>query len=507
MTVAAGTIEASLTPTSPRRTWARSRFVLPTLLLLGLALRLVALSIPSIHHPDEIFQYLEPAHRLVFGRGVVTWEWRYGMRNWFIPLPVAGLMQFATWIAPQTDLYLLLPKFAMTVVSLITVTTGWHLGARLSSRHAVIGAFVGATWWEFVYFAPHVLSETVSVAFILPAALLLTDRSCWTPRRLAAAGALLALAGVARFQYLPAIATLALCCCAPRLKECWRPLVLGAILALVPAALMDAAMGQVPFAWLFTNIRLNLVANRAAYYGVGGPADYLVDLLVAWHLWIAPIVVLAWFGARRHPALACTALVNIAFHMAIAHKEYRFILLSSTLLILLAAIGSGEVIDWIQRSRDAGTARRISGIVIAGWLLASASLAGAAAQRGDWTRSHADLQFYARLHHDPALCGFAIYRRSLAQSGGYTYLHRPVAIQYFRSSFPALPRAAAEKASLYNTVIVSARDARYLPPTFRPLECKGESDDRVCLYRRPGPCAVDPASPYEINAVLRHFDQ
>ena len=38
---------------------------------------LQALFTSTFFQPDEFFQALEPAHRLVFGYGHLTWEWRY----------------------------------------------------------------------------------------------------------------------------------------------------------------------------------------------------------------------------------------------------------------------------------------------------------------------------------------------------------------------------------------------------------------------------------------------
>ena len=52
------------------------------ILLLAFALRLgLAVLVPSIARPDEVFQNLEPAHRLLTGWGVVTWEWQDGIRS------------------------------------------------------------------------------------------------------------------------------------------------------------------------------------------------------------------------------------------------------------------------------------------------------------------------------------------------------------------------------------------------------------------------------------------
>ena len=50
--------------------------LLPLVLALAFAVRAaVALAGDFVLHPDEIMQYLEPAHRLAFGNGVMYWEY------------------------------------------------------------------------------------------------------------------------------------------------------------------------------------------------------------------------------------------------------------------------------------------------------------------------------------------------------------------------------------------------------------------------------------------------
>src|SRR4051812_12748598 len=52
----------------------------------GAALRIwLAWHDDGIYWPDEIYQSLEPAHRLVFGYGIVAWEFVEGARNWALP--------------------------------------------------------------------------------------------------------------------------------------------------------------------------------------------------------------------------------------------------------------------------------------------------------------------------------------------------------------------------------------------------------------------------------------
>jgi phosphatidylinositol glycan class B len=54
-------------PTSPSQS---------KLLAAAVAVRSLSLLSQTFFQPDEFYQALEPAHRLVFGYGVLTWEWR-----------------------------------------------------------------------------------------------------------------------------------------------------------------------------------------------------------------------------------------------------------------------------------------------------------------------------------------------------------------------------------------------------------------------------------------------
>ena len=64
---------------------------LPLVLASAFAIRAaVALAGDFVLHPDEIMQYLEPAHRLAFGNGVTSWEHFYGARSWLIPGAIAA---------------------------------------------------------------------------------------------------------------------------------------------------------------------------------------------------------------------------------------------------------------------------------------------------------------------------------------------------------------------------------------------------------------------------------
>ena len=61
---------------------------------------LLALCTFSASHPDELWQFHEPAHVTVFQRGYLTWDWKARIRSYIFPLPLI----LAFWIAKGAGL-------------------------------------------------------------------------------------------------------------------------------------------------------------------------------------------------------------------------------------------------------------------------------------------------------------------------------------------------------------------------------------------------------------------
>ncbi|MCY7338339.1 MAG: hypothetical protein LH465_00025, partial [Sphingomonas bacterium] len=346
-----------------------------SIVAVGIALRITAFDAYSAHHPDEIIQYLEQAHRRVFGYGIVPWEFRYMMRSWLIPLAVTGPMQLGEWLQPGGTLYLILPRALVAALNFSPVIAAWFLGARISRRHAIVAMAVTAVWVESVMFSVQTLSESMAVASFMPAAALLRPEA--RMRSIVAAGFLMALAGLLRFQYAPAIAVYALFA-AGRDARLWKGLVIGGLPVLIGGAAIDLAMGLVPYQWVWTNLRLNVAEARMLEHGGLSIWTYVHE---AWrHLkFAAPLILIgSLFAGRAYRPLLIAAAFNIAFHQLIGHREYRYLWLSLQILLVLAAIGSvnlaGMAIARRRLARPSATA------VTAGLLLlcGGASLALAA---------------------------------------------------------------------------------------------------------------------------------
>ena len=165
----------------------------------------VALSGDFVMHPDEIMQYLEPAHRLVFGNGVTYWEYFYGVRSWLVPGLVAAILKLFDAVGlGQPAWYVGGVELVFCAISLL-IPAGmyffarWHFGEATARVALVMGAF----WYELVGFAHKPMTEFVATALLM-SLLALTVRP--VPDRLrvlVTVAALAVLAAAIRVQYAP----------------------------------------------------------------------------------------------------------------------------------------------------------------------------------------------------------------------------------------------------------------------------------------------------------------
>src|SRR4051812_47329469 len=151
MTSRAAVLPTAIVPVVRTETFAARYGVLCALLLLAMAVRLPLAFWPNISHNDEIYQYLEPAWRLLGHQGVVTWEWRDGIRSWFLPTLFAGPVALGDWLAPGGWGAFVVPRLAVGLASLSIVVTAWHFGERISRSHAIVGGFAAGAWSGLVF--------------------------------------------------------------------------------------------------------------------------------------------------------------------------------------------------------------------------------------------------------------------------------------------------------------------------------------------------------------------
>src|SRR5579862_8021628 len=199
----------------------QSRFRSPAMLLLaclivGFMIReIVALYYPSLEWGDEIFNSLEPAHRLAYGYGIVVWEWREGVRSWVFPAFLAGVMRITDRLGLGSAGYL---RSIATILSLLSLTTVWfaYAWAKRASgtTAAALAAATCALWYDLIYFAPKAFNEVIATTFLLPGLYLVVyPNNERQQRSLFMAGFLLGMAAAVRMELAPTVMFMAVYGC------------------------------------------------------------------------------------------------------------------------------------------------------------------------------------------------------------------------------------------------------------------------------------------------------
>jgi hypothetical protein len=470
------------------------------ILVLAIALRLWLYDPWGQYHADEFNQYLEQGHRLAEGYGRLTWELRLGLRNGLIPQFLALPMKLGAVIAPGSMLPIHLARLSFMALCLASLAGAWGLG-RAHSRVAGLAALlVVAVWYDSAFFGVTLLSESAATAILLcGAALLLVERA--GARTMALAGFLLALGALVRAQYAPFVVVLALLSLWHD-RRIWRPLAIGAALALALGAISDLANHQVPFSWALRTVTVNLGEGAAARFGTEGPLYYPKQVLAAFGPAAALIALASLFAGRRYWPLIAANLANLAVHSAIAHKEYRFIWLSLLLTLVLAAISSVRAIEWAGTRRKLGRIRLATGFgaVLAGWL-ALALLAA----RGAEARLPRPGEMYPQAVHEvaarPQICGVA-YPEQWQNQVITAFLGRNVPLYVIPAEIGGglspLPDELARSAN----AVLDGSDVLLSNPGYTSVACHERNGERACLLVREGGCEPALGKAYEMQAWM-----
>jgi hypothetical protein len=398
----------------------RRRDLLGLLTLAACVQLACALCFPGPLHPDEVHQYLEPAHRYVWGYGTRMHEWHRGMRNIVGPSLVAAVFTLARGLGLERPWqYLTLVRAALGALSLAGLVAGYDLVRAVADRRAArvaVGAL--AVYLPVADLASRSLGENLSVTALLFALRARALGGPWAPWRV---GLWLGLAFTLRYPaglyLLWVLMAYALVRDAPGGAR-----VLGGFLgvAALLGALDQAAWGA-PWGSLVAYVRYNLVEGRAALDYGARPWWWYAPVTLA----LAPLGLLLAPGRAllRRPSLPTGVGLGYLLAMsAMAHKELRFVLPALAPLTLGAACAGAP---W--------TTRR------ARWAVALTALQGAL------------VGVYYRVtdrHHGPETLAVmeAAARPEVAALGvltgfhpGYAIVHRPLPMVY-------APRAAALEA-------------------------------------------------------------
>ena len=464
-----------------------ARLLLLIFLLVGIFLRVgAAIRFPNLNHEDEIFQTLEPAHRLAYGYGVVTWEWRQGIRSWVFPAFLAGVMRTTDWMGPGSRGYRYGIAVLLSLISLTAVWFGFAWAKRAGGMEAaIIAAGACATWYEMVYFAPKAFTEVVATHALLPGLYLgVYGEALQEKKRMFLAGIFCGLAMSLRIQLAPAVAFAALWFCRPNWRRRFLPVAAGLLLPIVGFGLVDKLTWSYPFQSFFLYFWVNVVQGRAREFGVLPWYSYLLILSA----YVGPMTFLAVIGLRRSPFLGWVALIILLTHSVLAHKEVRFLYPLVPIELTLAALGVVEVAPALNVGRKSPLTSRAIAVGGLSFCVLSSCLF---IPHLDWSRNFGGFAAVDQLSQDSTLCGVGLYRLGWGYSGGYTYLHKNVPmIELSQVS------ELEEEWPSFNAVVSRGS----LPGSQGGFELEA-CWNNVCLYHRPGAC-TPPQKDKELNRML-----
>lgn len=486
---------------SARKAIANKWFVLLAIIALGFRV-IWAIVHPNVFYPDEIFETLEPAHRLAFGYGIQSWEWLEAVRSWVLPGFLAGIMRMTAFTGPGSVGYTRSIIFILSLLSISTVWFAFAWSRRASSNLAgVIAAVACSFHMTLVYFAPKAFYEVFATNLLLPGLYLGVFAERPHQRyRLFFAAMLCGFAACLRLQLLPAVLCALVYFCYPRWRERLPSILTGFVVPVTLFGIVDAVTWSYPWESFVNYFQTNVFGYGKESFDTSPWYWYLKVLVFL----LGPAIVFLWKGSRNSPFLAAFSVVVLASHSVIGHKEPRFIYPIIPLLLTLASIGAVELVTKGEPLERLNSFRKIGLVACAALISLSPVLILLSPAlmnkthihpRLVWFESNGSLPAYEKLSQDPSLCGVGLYEVRSYFTGGYSRLHQNVPIFSITQSSQLPQYSPAANA------LLAPDTASGISQAYHEVQCW----EGTCLYKREGGCVVDASDETEQEHLLREF--
>ncbi|WP_257448509.1 glycosyltransferase family 39 protein [Archangium lipolyticum] len=369
-------------------------------------------------HPDEVFQFLEPAHGLAFGYRVVAWEWVDGLRNQAVPGVLGGLLALCGAVGLEHPWAL--AAVVWCACAGVQALGTWALFRLVEERDgreaALLAAGIHVTWGGFLIYAARPIGDVLSAVPLL-GALLWTqrarDRDGW--REGLWSGVLLGMAFVIRYPSAVFGVPLAASLLGARR---WRSLAgfsVGVGAVLLGLGVLDWLTWGSPWHSAWRYFQFNISSGSSASQFGQRPWWWYAPILAG----MAPLLLVWHFGrglARRDVVVGAFAFYLVVVS-ALGHKEARFLV---PLLPLFVAIAAGPASGDLARLSGR---RRVLGLLVGLYVLSSVAAATVLFPVG--LRAGV-LDATVSAGRDPSLTGLVIAGPPEWNTGGRFYLHRDV---------------------------------------------------------------------------------
>ncbi|CAJ0577511.1 unnamed protein product, partial [Mesorhabditis spiculigera] len=306
--------------------------------------------------PDEYFQSTEVAHHWLFGTGHLTWEWDVGLRSALHPLLCGvALLPAKIFNFLTPSMIFNLPRilhafiFALGDLSFLNLAERLHIN-HASARYAF--AMYLSNWFIF-YCSPRTLANSLETALLLcalrwyPFPGIHPPKVTW-PYMLLGALSIMIRPTAAVFWLIFGLSHL--------YHSTERKSALTTAILVVPSVLAATTLldtlyyGRLTLS-VYNFLSFNVLQGGSAYFGVHPWWWYFRDGFPALlHLQLLPVIH-SFFSRQqtvtRLPLYA--AMLYLAVHTCLPHKEHRFLLPALPLVLLYT--GAFSHCRWIRVQR------------------------------------------------------------------------------------------------------------------------------------------------------------
>ncbi|XP_018020158.1 GPI mannosyltransferase 3 isoform X2 [Hyalella azteca] len=304
--------------------------------------------------PDEYWQSLEVAHRMVFGYGYLTWEWHECIRSIFFPGLFAVLYKvLAVLRLDYAVLLAILPRIGCAALMALSDVTTVKLADKLygkSVRRSV--CFCLSSCWFLQYCASRTISGVPETA----ATMLALASYPWNKYHVGSSVSYLwwvglgcALRPTTAVMFVPLFAV-QLVRCQQKLALIFKAVAVTGVVSGIVCIMDSLYYGQATFVpWNF--VKFNVLTSLADHYGRHPWHWYLTTGLpsaLGPHTVLLLLAVASSSRTRslQHNLLLASSVFTLAVYSMIGHKEIRLLLPVLPPLLVIC----GHQLSQMQRS-------------------------------------------------------------------------------------------------------------------------------------------------------------
>ncbi|XP_070511275.1 GPI mannosyltransferase 3 isoform X2 [Cardiocondyla obscurior] len=303
-----------------------SRFGLLSILILWRLINVIL--VRTVHVPDEYWQSLEVAHRLIFGYGYLTWEWTTMIRSYTYPFFISILY----WILAifSMDSVLLLTTLPRILQAILVAYSDYRFYKWTRSRWMLISLCLN---WYWYYCATRTLINSVETACTIIALSIFPwkESHVQSIKFLWIVGFLCMMRPTAAIMWLP-MCLHHICTSMEKTRLLGRYILICSTCAVVSVLIDSYCYGTyVITPWKF--FQVNVLGNIGSTYGVKPALWYIYSALpVLLGMYFIPFLFSCCLIIKRSALFPRESIMlvtigwTVIVYSLLAHKEFRFIL-------------------------------------------------------------------------------------------------------------------------------------------------------------------------------------